>query len=119
MGRGFLRPAEVDFRLFAQLLVFLVRAAVVVRWVEAVRPAVDFLRRAATFERVLSPEAAPIRAPDTAPVKAPVTARLKNPPVRLAASTVFFAPAVDLDFFLAMYPNLNEVPGEIKSPNDA
>jgi hypothetical protein len=49
-----------------------------------------FLRLAATFERVVSPDAAPIRAPDTAPVKAPVTARLKNPPVRLrlAASTV-------------------------------
>jgi hypothetical protein len=69
------------------------------RWARVV-----FLRLAATFERVVSPDAAPIRAPDTAPVKAPVTARLKNPPIRLrlAASTVFCAPLGDLDFFLAM-----------------
>ena len=74
----------------------------------------DFLRPAATFERVVSPDAAPIRAPDTAPVKAPVTARLKNPPVPLAATTVFCAPLVDLDFFLAMRPSCNEAPSEVK-----
>ena len=97
-----LRP-EVDFRLFAEPLILKVP-----RWVEVFRPGVDFRRRAETFvfERVESPEAAPIRAPDIAPVKAPVTARLSNPPValatRLPVPTGLCPPLVDFDFLLAM-----------------
>jgi hypothetical protein len=95
-----LRPAEVDFLLFTELLVFFAPVAEVVRRVAVGRPGVDLL---------LSPEATPIRAPDIAPVKAPVSARLKNPSVlllvRFLSSTVCCGREVDFDLFLAMFPH--------------
>ena len=101
-----LRPAEVDFLLFTELLVFFAPVAEGVRRVAVVRPGVDLLRPPAPLERGVSPEATPMRAPDIAPVKAPVSARLKNPLlfllVRFLSSTVRCGREVDFDLFLAM-----------------
>jgi hypothetical protein len=65
-----LRPAEVDFFLFTEILIFFAPVAEVVRRVVVARPGVDLLRPSAPFERGVSPEATPMRAPDIAPVKA-------------------------------------------------
>jgi hypothetical protein len=101
-----LRPAEVDFLLFTELLVFFAPVAEVGPRVAVVRPGVDLLCPPAPFERGVSPEATPMRAPDIAPVKAPVSARLKNPLVfllvRFLSSTVRCGREVDFDLFLAM-----------------
>jgi hypothetical protein len=102
-----LRLAEVDLRLFTELLVFFAPVAEAARRVAVVRPGVDLRRPPASFERGVSPEATPIRAPDIAPVKAPVSARLKSPSVllvvRFFTSRVCCGLELDFDLFLAMW----------------